>query len=65
MIMFKKGETEQQKTIFDQEMQYPAHVLEKLQKSWADDFYKHIFSQINEERFLFCIAEIQAVQINL
>lgn len=40
-----------QKTLFDQDQSSPDYVIEMLKKSWADDFYRIIFSQIKEERF--------------
>lgn len=49
--MFKHGKKDVQKTLFDQDQSFPGYVMDMLQKSWAYDFYRFIFSQINEERF--------------
>ncbi|MBU8636564.1 transposase, partial [Virgibacillus pantothenticus] len=49
--MFKHGKKDVQKTLFDQDQSFPEYVMDMLKKSWADDFYRLIFSQINEERF--------------
>jgi hypothetical protein len=49
--MFKPGKKHIQKTIFDLEYHYPNHVVEILHNSWAEHFLKHIFLNINEERF--------------
>ncbi len=49
--MFRPGNKDVQKTLFDQDQSFPDYVIDMLKKSWADDFYRIIFSQINEERF--------------
>lgn len=49
--MFRPGETTVQKTLFERDQTFPEHIIELLEKSWAADFYRLIFTQINEERF--------------
>lgn len=49
--MFKHGRKEQQISIEDQFLNLPQYILETLQKSWAEDFYKNIFLEVNEGRF--------------
>ncbi|WP_212667937.1 hypothetical protein [Virgibacillus pantothenticus] len=44
-IMFKHGKKDVQKTLFDQDQSFPGYVMDMLQKSWADDFYRFIFSR--------------------
>lgn len=51
VIMFKLGKKDVQKSLFDQDRQFPEYVIEMLKKSWAEDFFRLVFSQINEERF--------------
>lgn len=41
----------QQLSIGDQILNMPKYLRNNLEKSWASTFYKHIFSQICEERF--------------
>jgi len=49
--MFKQGKKDVQKSFFDQDQQFPTYVMEMLKKSWAEDFFRLVFSQINEKRF--------------
>lgn len=49
--MFKVGKKDVQKSLFDQDQQFPEYVVEILKKSWAEDFFRLVFTQINEERF--------------
>lgn len=49
--MFKPGKTEVQKTLFDPDQSFPDYVQNILKKGWADDFYRIVFTHINEERF--------------
>src|SRR5699024_12660839 len=50
-LMFKQGEKDVQKTLFDQDQSFPDYIVSLLKQSWADDFYRLILTQINEERF--------------
>src|SRR5690625_1215035 len=49
--MFKPGKKNVQKTLFDQDQLFPEYIIKLLKESWADDFYRLILTQINEERF--------------
>jgi hypothetical protein len=49
--MFRQGKKDVQKSLFDQDQAFPNHIIEILKKSWAEDFYRLIFTQINEKRF--------------
>lgn len=49
--MFKHGRKEQQISLDDRFLHLPQSILESLQKSWAEDFYKNIFLMVNENRF--------------
>lgn len=49
--MFRPGKKDIQKSLFDQDQAFPNHIIELLKKSWAEDFYRLILTQINEERF--------------
>lgn len=49
--MFRQGKKDVQKTFFDQDQLFPDHINELLKKSWADDFYRLILTQIDEDRF--------------
>lgn len=55
--MFRQGKKDVQKSIFDQDQSFPDHIIELLKKSWADDFYRLILTQINEERFSVLYSE--------
>ncbi|HLR54284.1 MAG TPA: transposase, partial [Pseudogracilibacillus sp.] len=49
--MFRQGKKDVQKTLFDQDQSFPDYIVKLLKQSWADDFYRLILTQINEERF--------------
>lgn len=49
--MFRQGKTNVQKSMFDQERAFPDYILKMLRKSWADDFFRLVFRNIDEERF--------------
>lgn len=49
--MFKPGKKHRQKSLFEPDSHYPKHVMEILHNGWAEHFYKHVFLNINEERF--------------
>ncbi|GGB40931.1 hypothetical protein GCM10011409_18060 [Lentibacillus populi] len=49
--MFRQEKKDVQKTLFDQDQAFPDQIMEMLKKSWADDFYRLILTQINEDRF--------------
>lgn len=49
--MFKPGKKDVQKTLFDQDQLFPEYIIKLLKESWADDFYRLILTQIDEERF--------------
>lgn len=49
--MFKHGRKEQQISLDDRFLNLPKYILDSLQKSWAEDFYKDIFLSLNEDRF--------------
>src|SRR5690625_4870033 len=55
--MFKPGKRNVQKTLFDQDQLFPEYIMKLLKQSWADDFYRLIFTQINEERFSVLYSE--------
>lgn len=55
--MFRPGKKDVQKTMFDQNQSFPDHIMELLKKGWADDFYRLIFTQIDEERFSVLYSE--------
>lgn len=48
--MFRPSTRSVQKSLLDLVQTVPEYVLDMLRNSWAEDFYKLIFSQINEER---------------
>src|SRR5699024_1894577 len=50
-IMFRQGKKDVQKTLFDQDQSFPDYIVKLLKQSLADDFYRLILTQINEERF--------------
>lgn len=43
VIMFKLGKKDVQKSLFDQDRQFPEYVIEMLKKSWAEDFFRLVF----------------------
>ncbi|MFZ3588651.1 transposase [Bacillus sp. DJP31] len=55
--MFKHGRKEQQLSLDDRFLDLPKSIVESLQKSWADDFYRNIFLGINEDRFSVLYSE--------
>lgn len=56
--MFKHGRKEQQISLDDRFLHFPQYILESLQKSWAEDFYKNIFLHVNEDRFSVLYSDI-------
>src|SRR5699024_10468643 len=48
--MFRQGKKDVQKTLFDQEQTFQDYIDKLLKQDWADDFYRLILTQINEER---------------
>lgn len=55
--MFRKNPDEKQMNIFDPYHGFPKYIKEVLHKSWAEYFYRHIFSKINEEHFAVLYSE--------
>src|SRR5699024_3023590 len=49
--MFKPGRKEQQVSLDDRFLVFPKYILDALQNSWSEDFYKDIFLKVNEDRF--------------
>src|SRR5690625_2571621 len=49
--MFRQGKRNVQKTLFDQDQSFPDYIVKLLKNSWANDFYRLVLTQINEERF--------------
>jgi hypothetical protein len=49
--MFKKNPAAKQLSIIDPIFAFPGYVQDMLKNSWAEYFFHHIFSRINEERF--------------
>ena len=49
--MYRRSRKGQQLTIGDRLMDLPKSMVENLQKSWAEQFYQHIFLTIQEDRF--------------
>lgn len=56
--MFKHGRKEQQISLDDRFLFLPQSILESLQKSWAEDFYKNIFLKVNEDRFSVLYSDV-------
>lgn len=55
--MFKRNPAEKQMSLTDPYLSYPKYVRKALRKSWADGFYRNIFSKINEDRFAVLYSE--------
>ncbi|MBT9166217.1 MAG: hypothetical protein DDT25_00900 [Chloroflexi bacterium] len=55
--MFKRNPAEKQLNLTDPYLQYPKYVREVLHKSWAEYFFKSIFSKIDENRFALLYSE--------
>lgn len=49
--MYKKNPAGKQLNLTDPYLNYPKYIREMLHNSWAEYFFKSIFSNINEERF--------------
>src|SRR5699024_11753560 len=57
-LMFRQGKKDVQKTLFDQDQSFPDYIVKLLKQSWADDFYRLILTQINDERFSVLYSDI-------
>jgi hypothetical protein len=55
--MFKRNPAGKQINLIDPYLQYPKYVREALHKSWAEYFFKSIFSKIDESRFAVLYSE--------
>lgn len=49
--MFRQSKTTVQKSLFDRDQSFPDYIVKMLRKSWADDFYRIVLSNIDEKRF--------------
>ena len=49
--MFRTNDTHGQQSFFDGRELLPDHLRQALADSWADTFYREVFSQIPEELF--------------
>lgn len=49
--MFKHGNKEHQKSLFDLDIIGPSSMTGRLQRTWAESYYHTVFLNINEDRF--------------
>ena len=52
-----KANKAQQMSIYDSYLKLPEHIRKLVEKSWAQDFARYIFPNINEERFSVLYSE--------
>ena len=56
--MYRRSSKGQQLSLGDRLMNLPKSMVENLQKSWAEQFYRNIFLSVQEDRFAVLYSNI-------